>query len=401
MISFDEARTRVLEHTPVMDTIEVRAVTDALGWILATPITAPFNVPNADNSAMDGYGVRHEDLDPHHPVPLKIVANLPAGDRLNTPLQPGEAVRIMTGAPVPLGCNCVVPREDVDSSPGQVVVPPGQKRNANIRFAGEDMVQGTRVLTQGRRLGPVDLGLLTSLGLVEVPVFRKPVVALLSTGNEVMAAGTPLKPGWVYDSNRTSLRAALSSLGVEVLDLGLVPDQREAITDALTRGGQQADAIISTGGVSAGDFDLVKPVLRELGEIVFWKVAMQPGKPQAYGKLGRAMFFGLPGNPVACLVVYHLIVRQALLKMMGAAPMPLPIMTLPFRGQVKKKTGRMNFLRGRVHFGAPEPFVETTGPQGSALLTSMAMANALIMIPEEVSLLQDGDQVTVLLLDHC
>ncbi|MBF8272184.1 MAG: molybdopterin molybdochelatase [Magnetococcales bacterium] len=400
MILFAEAKNRVLEGTNVVGKTETVPVIDALNRVLAASITAPFNVPNADNSAMDGYGVRYDDLQSDRPVTLTVIADLPAGDRFEHPLQTRQAVRIMTGAPIPVGCDCVVPQEDVKTQPGQVIIPPGQKRGAHIRLSGEDLAVGQPVLPRGRKLGPADLGLLTSLGLVDIPVFQKIRVALLSTGNEIMTPGIPLKPGWVYDSNRTSLRAALQSLGVDVLDLGLVPDQREAIAHALTRGGQQADAIISTGGVSVGDFDLVKQVLKELGEIVFWKVAMQPGKPQAYGRLGQAMFFGLPGNPVACLVVYHLIVKQALNKMMGANEIPLPVLSLPFHGQLKKKAGRMNFLRGRVHFDAPAAFVETTGPQGSGILSSMAMANALIMVPEEVTQLSHGDPVAVLLLDQ-
>lgn len=400
MITVEEAKARVLAQVVPVTETETLAVAQCLGRVLAQDAVAPDDVPNHANSGMDGFGVRLADLSSTDPVALVVVADLPAGDYREQPLQAGEAVRIMTGAPIPPGCDCVVMQEVVQQDGDRVIIPAGQKSGQNIRPAGEDLRRGDQVLAAGRRLGPAELGVLTSLGLVAVPVYRRIKVAVVSTGNEVVEPGTPLQPGQVYDSNRTALRAALTALGVEVIDLGLVRDDRQAIATTLARAGQEADAVISTGGVSVGDFDLVKEVLLQEGSIDFWQVAMKPGKPQAYGKLGRAAFFGLPGNPVSGLVVFLIVVRPALLKLMGASPEPERQCRLPFRGQYNKRHNRMDFIRGVVRFAADGAWVETTGPQGSGLLTSMARANALIVLPENPVQLQDGSLVDVRLIDY-
>ncbi|MEO5364344.1 MAG: molybdopterin molybdotransferase MoeA, partial [Magnetococcus sp. DMHC-8] len=287
-----------------------------------------------------------------------------------------------------------------------VVIPPGQQPGQHIRPAGEDVAQGAEIFPAGRRLGVADLGLLTALGRVTLPLFRPVRVALLSTGNELVETGTPLAPGQIYDSNRAALRAALTRLGVEILDLGQVRDERTAIEQALHRGGAEADALISTGGVSVGDYDLVKELLARDGQIHFWQVAMKPGKPQAYGRLGRAHFFGLPGNPVSSLTVYLLIVRPALLKLMGATPPPDRQFQAVLRGTWHKRHSRMDFLRGVVHFTHPDgtmaspPWVEVTGAQGSGILTSLARANVFIILPEGPAHLPDGTLVTVQWIDY-
>jgi molybdopterin molybdotransferase len=316
---------------PIRDE-ETIPVSNALGRVLARPAIAGFPVPNHDNSAMDGYAVRFADLDVAQPVTLRVVATLPAGDYMERPINPGEAVRIMTGAPIPPGCDCVVMQERITRSGHNIAVPPGQKPGQHIRAAGEDIPEGTVVLPPGRRLKPADLGLMTALGLKELGVRRRVKVALLSTGNEVIETGWPLRPGQVYDSNRSALRGALHALCVNVLDLGLVGDDEEAIKAALAKGDREADAVITTGGVSVGDHDLVKTVLARMGQIDFWQVAMKPGKPQAYGRLENALFFGLPGNPVSGMVVFHTIVRHALLAMMGATPQPDKMLKARFRG---------------------------------------------------------------------
>ncbi|MBF0213184.1 MAG: molybdopterin molybdotransferase MoeA, partial [Magnetococcales bacterium] len=353
-----------------------------------------------DNSAMDGYALRWEDLAAEGMTTLTVVADLPAGSRLERTMQPGEAVRIMTGAPIPPGCDCVVMQELVQRDGDRVTIPAGRSVNENIRPAGEDIRAGSMVLPKGNGLKPAQLGLLTALGLERVEVFRRPVVALLSTGNEVIPAGMPLEPGQVYDSNRSALRAALMALGVELLDLGVVRDHREAIAAALARGGAEADAIITTGGVSVGDHDLVKEVLQGQGAIDFWQVAMKPGKPQAYGQLGRARFFGLPGNPVSCLTVFLVMVRPALLRLMGRVEEPPKRMRATFRGSLNKKHSRRDFIRGVAHFDAEGVWVETTGHQGSGILSSLAKANVLIILPEPPVKLADGDDVTIQWIEY-
>ncbi|MBF0096192.1 MAG: molybdopterin molybdotransferase MoeA [Magnetococcales bacterium] len=406
MISFAEAKRRVLEQvqTVAPDT-HTTALRDALGRVLAQAIYAGEAVPNHDNSGVDGYAIRSADLG-SAAVTLRVVADLPAGSRLTTPLQAGEAVRIMTGAPIPPGSDCVVMQEHVTREHDRVTIRPGPAAGLNIRCAGEDIAAGSAIFAAGRRLGVADLGLLTALGKTTLPLLRRLRVAILSTGNEVVADDQPLAPGQVYDSNRATLRAALSALGVEILDLGAVRDDRHALTEALQRGGAQVDALISSGGVSVGDYDLVKEILLQDGQIDFWQVAMKPGKPQAYGRLGGAHFFGLPGNPVSSLTVFLLIVRPALLKMMGANPEPERRFQAQFRGNWHKKHPRMDFLRGIVHFDHPDgtlaatPWVEVTGPQGSGILTSLAKANVFIVLPEGCTGVVDGDLVTVQWIDY-
>ncbi|MBF0262847.1 MAG: molybdopterin molybdotransferase MoeA [Magnetococcales bacterium] len=400
MIGFEEAFATVMAETRPVEDVVLVPVAEGLGRVLSTPVIAPADVPNHANSAMDGYAVCTADLSREGSVTLTVVADLPAGDRLEKPLGAGEAVRIMTGAPIPPGCDCVVMQERVRREGERVVIPAGCLPGDNIRPAGEDIQAGSVVLPKGCRLRPAHLGLLTSLGFERIELFRQPVVAVLSTGNEVVEAGTPLLPGQVYDSNRTALRAALIALGVKVLDLGLVRDDREALAAAFARAGHEADAVISTGGVSVGDYDLVKEVLVGQGSIHFWQVAMKPGKPQAYGRLGAARFFGLPGNPVSGMTVFMLIVRPALLKLMGANDEPPRRMRAAFRGMLRKKHNRRDFLRGVAHFDEAGLWVETTGPQGSGILTSVAKANVLILLPEEPLELHDGDPVTVQWIEH-
>ncbi|MBF0356964.1 MAG: molybdopterin molybdotransferase MoeA [Magnetococcales bacterium] len=400
MISFFEAQKRILANiTPIQEREAVSPIF-GLGRVLSHPAHAPANVPNHDNSAMDGYGVRFSDLYSDQTTKLHVIAELPAGEIITTPLLSGQAIRIMTGAPIPSGCDCVVMQEVVIKKGKHILVPSGQRQYQHIRKAGEDIQVGSEVLPAGRRLKPADLGLLTSLGISELSVFRRPVVALISSGNEVVEPGQPLKPGYVYDSNRTTLNSTLKALGVEVLDLGVVRDSRPEVERILHRGGEEADVIISTGGVSVGDYDLIKDVLKQWGNINFWKVAMKPGKPQAYGKLGKALFFGLPGNPVSSLTVFLTMVRPALIRLMGANDEQPQLLTMKFRGTINKRNNRMNFVRGIVHYDAEGPWVETTGSQGSGILTSLSKANAFIVLPEEQLSINDGDMVTVQLIQY-
>ncbi|MEO5378561.1 MAG: molybdopterin molybdotransferase MoeA [Magnetococcus sp. DMHC-6] len=400
MISFAEARAKILaEIQPITQTISCQ-VPQALGRVLATPIQATFNVPNHDNSAMDGYGIRSRDLNRNKETLLMVVADLPAGDKLTEPLKAGQAVRIMTGAPLPDGCDCVVKQEDVRWERDSLVIPTGMTTGQNIRLAGEDIRAGTELFTPGRRLTPADLGLLTSLGLTEISVFEQLKVAVLSTGNELQPPGVPLPSGHVYDSNRPTLIAAVQAMGLATIDLGLARDNLHEIREALRIGSQTANAVISSGGVSVGDYDLVKEVLEEQGNIHFWKVAMKPGKPQAYGRLGNAAFFGLPGNPVSSLAVFLLMVRPALLKMMGAAPEPIRAFKLPLKGDIHKHHERMDFYRGVVHYGPEGPWVTTTGAQGSGILSSMSQANAFIVLPESPVTIKSGELVNVWMIDY-
>ncbi|MCP5074382.1 MAG: molybdopterin molybdotransferase MoeA [Rhodobacteraceae bacterium] len=401
LMPFAEARERTLARVSPLAETEILPVVSALGRVLAEPVVAPFDVPNHDNTSMDGYAVRFNDLAPSGDTTLTVVADLPAGDRLAQTIGAGEAVRIMTGAPIPDGCDCIVIQEVVARDGNQLTVPQGQKQAQNIRRAGQDIAAGSEVFSKGRRLSPPDIGMLTSLGLSEAKVHRRLKVAVVSTGNEVIAPGTPLEPGQVYDSNRSSMKAVLQALGVDILDLGIIRDEKEAIAAALRKGAAEADVVLTSGGVSVGDFDLVTDVISELGSIDFWKVRMKPGKPQAHGRIGNAIFFGLPGNPVSVLATFLLLVRPAMLVMMGCPPERQKQLSVKFRGTPINKTGdRMEFARGILHYEGADAWIESTGSQNSGILTSMSKANALIVLPDDPIVVNEGDTVTVIPIEY-
>ncbi len=401
MMPFEEARARVLERVrPVSETEEV-ALDQALGRVLAAPVVAGVSVPNHANSAMDGYAVRWDDLSQTEDSELTVVGTVPAGGRAERPLGPGQAMRIFTGAPVPEGCDCVVIQEVVRRDGDRLIVPAGQERGQNVRAAGQDITAGATILPAGHRLSPPDVGLITSVGQGRVRVWRRLRVAVLSTGNEVFEPGADqppdLAPGQLFDSNRAALKAALVAAGVEVIDLGIARDVREQIAGALRRGAAEADIVLTSGGVSVGDFDLVKDVIAELGAIDFWKVAMKPGKPQAHGRLGRAEFFGLPGNPVSVMVTYLLFVRPAIEVMSGAPAPALKVLELPWQGApLHKRHARAEFARGVIRYDGAGAHVTSTGAQGSGILSSMSAANALVWLPEGPVDLAPGDPVRVI-----
>jgi len=401
LMPFYEARERTLARVDPVREVECVKLRAGLGRVLAVTVKAPHNVPNHDNSAMDGYAVRFADLDPDGAVSLRVAGVVAAGAEASSRVAPGEALRIFTGAPVPAGCDCIVIQEVVQVEGDRLEVSAGQKLHQNIRRAGQDIAAGDEVFAAGRQLGPAEIGMLTSLGLAEVEVFRKLRVAVLSTGNEVFEPGQDIAPGQLFDSNRATLMAALAALGVEVIDLGIARDVREQIEAALRRGAAEADVVLTSGGVSVGDFDLVKDVIHALGAIDFWKVRMKPGKPQAHGRLGGAAFFGLPGNPVSVMVTYLLLVRPALLRMMGTDPGPQKEMRLPYRGAtIHKRHDRAEFARGRVHFAGADTHVTSTGAQGSGILSSMAAANCFIMLGEDPVEVHEGDLATVIPIEY-
>ncbi|MBF0605086.1 MAG: molybdopterin molybdotransferase MoeA [Nitrospirae bacterium] len=399
MISFDAAREKMLSGIHRVTETEIVELEHLLGRVLAEDVPARLDVPNHANSAMDGYAVRSADLAGMGEVRLRVVSDLAAGGYFTPELGPGEAVRIMTGAPIPWGSDQVVIQEVCYRDQDGVRLPCGVKPGDHVRQAGEDMRVGDCVLRGGKRLKPADIGILAAQGIDQVAVFRRVRVAILSTGNEVVEVTTPLRPGQVHDSNRAGLKAALRVLGCEVLDFGIVGDDLGTIEKALERASHEADAIISTGGVSVGDYDLVRLALENRGTIDFWKVAMKPGKPQAYGRLGQAVFFGLPGNPVAGLTVFYVLIRPALFRLMGGGKWPNKVLKATFKGHFAKKHLRREFLRGILTFEPEGLGVEMTGPQGSGILTSMSRANALIVLPEGPVTVTSGDLVDVWMMD--
>jgi molybdopterin molybdotransferase len=394
MIAVREGQARILSHVEGPVPSEIVPVTRALARVLAADVQAPFDVPPADNSAVDGYAVGSGDIPASGTRELDVVGDLAAGALFTGTLGAGQALRIMTGAPMPAGADTVYPQEVVERAGDRVRVGPIAK-GVNVRMRGEDVEAGGTVIAQGTVLRPQEIGLVTSLGLWQLGVHRRPRVALLSTGDEVAEPGTPRRPGQIYDANRFTLRGSIEQCGGEVLDLGIVPDVHAELSARLREAADMADVVLTSGGVSVGAYDLVKTVLGELGTIDFWQVAMQPGRPLAFGHLGPTLFFGLPGNPVASLLAFMLFVRPALWKLGGRRRLTPTSWHARTMEPLRKRTGRREFKRGVLAYQDGDWQVRTTGPQGSGILSSMVMGNCLIVLEEDRGEVAAGELVTV------
>ncbi len=398
LLQVEDALRRMLEAVTPVRGYEQVGLLDAGFRVLHEPVMSLFDVPSHANSAVDGYAVRAADLPSSgQTVELVVVGTAWAGRPFTGRVAAGQAVRIMTGAPIPTNADTVLMQEQVEVFGERIRVNEGHHAGDNIRQAGEDLKSGTIVLALGRYLTPPDIGLIASLGLGEVKVKRRPRVALLSTGDEINPIGRPLGPGGIYDSNRYALHVALNRLNVKVMDQGIVPDDPELLGEALSRAAAAADVVISTGGVSAGEADFVRNVLSSLGEIDFWKVAMKPGRPLAFGRIGGSTFIGLPGNPVAALVCFFQFVRPVLEKKMGVTDHPpIPRFQALSLDRLDKKPGRTEFQRGILEPSeAGEWRVRKTGPQGSGILSSLSQANALIVLPHDAGSVEPGERVDV------
>lgn len=410
MISVEEALERILsffEPLPATDT----PILEALGQVLTEDIRAEFDIPPLDNSAMDGYAVRAEDTagaSEEHPVTLKVIGDLAAGYTTTEEVTPGTAIRIMTGAPVPRGANAVVQFEHTDEGRGNqgddggkrtmVQVFRAARLQANIRGAGEDVRRGEVVLKKGTVLRPAEIGVAASLGLRTLPVHRRPKVAILATGDELVPLGEPLGPGKIYNSNSYSVAAQVKRYGGIPVLLGIARDKTDDLV-AKVRQAADADMLITSGGVSVGDFDVVKDVLAMEGEVSFWRVRMKPGKPLAFGRIGRVPHLGLPGNPVSSMVTFEMYARPAIYKMLGRTNWRKPTVEATLLDGARNSDGRRVFLRAFVEKRDGEYFARLTGPQGSGILTSMAAANGLAIIPEDRPAVSPGDRVQVMMLD--
>ena len=379
------------------------AIRAALGRVLAQDIISPINVPAHDNSAMDGWAVRGSDLPKAGAATLEEIGAALAGKEFTGKVSKGECVRITTGAVMPHGCDTVIPLELVTAKGRHVTIPAGQEAGANRRLAGEDLQKGKPALDAGKRIRPAELGLIASLGIPEVKVTRKLRVAFFSTGDELKSVGETLREGEVYDSNRYTLFGMLERLGCEILDMGVVPDQPDLLEAAFRSAAANADAVITSGGVSVGEADFTKQMMRKLGEVVFWRIAMRPGRPMAFGKIAdggnNAYLFGLPGNPVAVMVTFYHFVRGALLHMMGATELDLPLLKAASQEAMRKKPGRTEYQRAVLEWKQGEMTVRTTGSQGSGVLRSMSEANCFVVLGHEQGSVKPGDPVDVMLFD--
>ncbi|HVL35691.1 MAG TPA: gephyrin-like molybdotransferase Glp [Burkholderiales bacterium] len=385
--------------SPIAATQDV-PLREALGRVLAQDIVPTIDVPAHDNSAMDGYAVRFSDLEENDATLLTEVGAALAGRVFQGQVRARECVRIMTGAVMPAGTDTVVIQEVVKKDGARIVVPPGQKPRQNVRYAGEDLKAGVPVLRAGRALTPADLGLVASLGIGEVRVKRKLRVAFFATGDELASIGAPLQEGEIYDSNRYTLHGMLSRLGVEIIDLGVVRDDPALLEAAFRKAAGAADAVITTGGVSVGEADFVKQLMARLGEVLFWKIAMRPGRPMAFGRIGEAFLFGLPGNPVAVMVTFYQFVRAALLHLSGrTGEHAIPLLKAIAGENLRKVPGRTEYQRGLLYRDGGDWKVRTTGQQGSGVLRSMSEANCFIVLEHERGRVAAGEPVLVQLFE--
>lgn len=398
MLSVDEARDIVLKAVKKLD-VETRAISDALDYYLSDSIISPSNVPPFDNSAMDGFAVVSDDTKvatAKKPVRLRIVGMVRAGESPASAVRTGECLQIMTGAPMPEGADAVVIVEDTRTEDGYALLTAPVDAGDNVRGCGEDIRESDLIMRAGTQLRPQEIGVLASLGIASVKVMRKPVVTVLTTGDELVSIGEELAPGKIRDSNRYSLRSLLVKMGCTPIELGIIRDRRKDMISAFRKAVRDSDVVMSTGGVSMGEYDLVRETISSLGKLLFWKVNMKPGKPLLFATIHGKPVFGLPGNPVSCMVSFELFARPALLKMMGSAVLLADELVAKTVSPITKLIGRSEFKRGRMWREGGDLLVDLTGPQGSGILMSVVRANCLIHLPEETGSVSEGEEVRIL-----
>jgi len=406
MISVEEALDKVLSYVKVLDSVET-PILECLGQTLAGDVYSALDIPPRDNSAMDGYAVRAADIaaaSDSTPVHLDVIGEAKAGGAPAPGVEPHTAVRIMTGAFVPDGADTVVKFEDTDEtqqtvkSITRIGIMKAVDKGRNIRYCGEDIGKGQLVLKSGTVLRPSEIGVLASLGMDRTTVIRRPTVAILATGDELAELGQPLAQGRIYNSNSYSAAAQVIRYGGIPRVLGIARDNREDLDKKISEA-LSSDMLLTTGGVSMGDYDLVKEILARRGEISFWKVRMKPGKPLAFGMIEGVPHLGLPGNPVSSMITFELFARPAILKMMGRTNLTRPVFDVIMEDSARNSDDRRVFLRAIVRKEGGRFYARTTGPQGSGILTSMSQANALVIVPEDIAVIKEGDTVKAIMLD--
>lgn len=394
MLPLDQALQHLLDAITPVAAIEQVSLLDALGRILADTLHSPCDVPPHDNSAMDGYAVCCDDLKNNDT--LTLIGKSFAGQPFQGELTSGSCVRIMTGALIPQGANAVVMQEHTEAQDQQIRFLRDVTLGDNIRRAGEDIMQGADVLQPGDKLCAADIGLLASLGIAQVNVFQRVRVAIFATGDELVEPGIPLQTGQIYNSNRYTLHCVLQKMGVEIIDLGTLPDDPERLKQTLLHASTAADLVLTSGGVSVGEADFIKSILQQIGTIDFWKVAIKPGKPFAFGRVQQAYFCGLPGNPVSALATFYLLVRPLIETLAGGQASPINCYQAITDQRLKKSQGRMDFQRGILYTDPQgQLHVQSTGSQGSGILSSMSQANCFIVLPQQSGTVEAGSTVQV------
>ncbi len=395
LMSLEQALEQILDTITPIEALETRNIMDAFGRILAESIHSPLNVPPYQNSAMDGYAVRGDDLPASGETTLELIGTSWAGTPFTGEVGEKQCVRIMTGAKMPAGADTVIMQEDVQAREQHITIGKAHKAGQHVRHIGEDIREGEEVLQPGKLLRAAELGLLASLGIAQVQVQRPLKAAFFSTGDELRAPGEVLEEGQIYDSNRYTLFGMLKEQGLKIHDLGVIRDQREDVEAAFRRAAELADIVFTSGGVSVGDADFVKQTLEKLGTVNLWKIAMKPGKPLAFGRIDDAYFFGLPGNPVSAMATFYQVALPALRKLMGQTAQPPLRLKLRCLDSLKKRPGRIDFQRGILDYEGDELVVHSIGAQGSHILSGMSRANCFIILPAEQGTVEAGNMVDV------
>ncbi|APC10879.1 MULTISPECIES: molybdopterin molybdotransferase MoeA [Providencia] len=400
LISLELALEKLLSNTKTVTGTEIIPLTSSAQRIIATDLISPINVPPFDNSAMDGYGLCFADWDGKTPLP--VAGKSFAGKPMEGELKAGCCIRIMTGAPIPQGVDTVVMQESTEQTEQGIIFTQPIKKGSNIRKAGEDIAQGSAVFPAGTLLTTAQLPLIASLGISDVTVYRRLKVAVFSTGDELQAVGQPLADGQIYDTNRFTVRLMLEKLNCEILDFGVIPDSPEKLKQTFIEADQQADLVISSGGVSVGEADYTKQILDELGSIGFWKLAIKPGKPFAFGKLSSSWFCGLPGNPVSAALTFYQLVQPLIARLSGHSQWCTPLrFKVPVTTPLKKTPGRLDFQRGILTADEQgQLHVATTGHQGSHVFSSFSLANCFIVLERERGRVEAGEMVEVEMFNY-